>query len=117
MIKLEDILKEILEEENNPNVKLRIFVQGGGCSGMQYGFTFDEEQNEDDFIMASRLVNGKYEKPEINSKKVFLRFILNKTKTFNYENSFNIILNNEEFNFNSSSSCLIKNKTDDRWVK
>lgn len=44
-------LKDILAEENNPNVKLRVFVQGGGCSGMQYGFTLDEEQNEDDFVV------------------------------------------------------------------
>ena len=42
-------LRELIEEEGNPDLKLRIFVQGGGCSGMQYGFTFDEEQNEDDF--------------------------------------------------------------------
>lgn len=42
-------LKELFEEEGNPDLKLRVFVQGGGCSGMQYGFTFDEEQNEDDF--------------------------------------------------------------------
>jgi iron-sulfur cluster insertion protein len=42
-------LKELMAEEGNPDLKLRIFVQGGGCSGMQYGFTFDEEQNEDDF--------------------------------------------------------------------
>ena len=42
-------LRELITEEGNPNLKLRIFVQGGGCSGMQYGFTFDEEQNEDDF--------------------------------------------------------------------
>jgi len=42
-------LKEILAEENNPNIKLRVFVQGGGCSGFSYGFTLDEEQNEDDF--------------------------------------------------------------------
>lgn len=42
-------LKELIAEEGNPDLKLRIFVQGGGCSGMQYGFTFDEEQNEDDF--------------------------------------------------------------------
>lgn len=41
-------LKELLAEEDS-GTKLRIFVQGGGCSGMQYGFTFDEEQNEDDF--------------------------------------------------------------------
>ena len=42
-------LKELLLEENNPNVKFRVFVQGGGCSGFQYGFSFDEDQNEDDF--------------------------------------------------------------------
>ena len=42
-------LKELKLEENNPNLKFRVFVQGGGCSGFQYGFTFDEEQNEDDF--------------------------------------------------------------------
>ncbi len=42
-------LRELRSEENNPDLKFRVFVQGGGCSGMQYGFTFDEEQNEDDF--------------------------------------------------------------------
>lgn len=40
---------DLLIEENNPNLKLRTFVQGGGCSGFQYGFTFDEEQNDDDW--------------------------------------------------------------------
>lgn len=44
-------IKDLLAEENNPNLKLRTFVQGGGCSGMQYGFTFDEDQNEDDFAI------------------------------------------------------------------
>ena len=42
-------LRDLLAEENNPNLKLRVFIQGGGCSGMSYGFTFDEEQNDDDF--------------------------------------------------------------------
>ena len=42
-------LKDILAEEANPAAKLRVFVQGGGCSGFQYGFTFDDQQNEDDF--------------------------------------------------------------------
>jgi len=42
-------LRELRAEENNPALKFRVFVQGGGCSGMQYGFTFDEAQNEDDF--------------------------------------------------------------------
>lgn len=44
-------IREILAEENNPDLKLRTFVQGGGCSGFQYGFTLDEEQNEDDFVI------------------------------------------------------------------
>ncbi len=42
-------IRDILAEENNPELKLRVFVQGGGCSGMQYGFTLDETQNEDDW--------------------------------------------------------------------
>jgi iron-sulfur cluster insertion protein len=44
-------IKDLLAEEGNPNLKLRTFVQGGGCSGFQYGFTFDEIQNEDDFVI------------------------------------------------------------------
>ena len=44
-------IKDLLAEENTPNLKLRIFVSGGGCSGFQYGFTFDDHQNEDDFVV------------------------------------------------------------------
>ena len=40
---------ELLAEESNPNLYIRTFVQGGGCSGFSYGFTFDEEVNDDDF--------------------------------------------------------------------
>jgi len=42
-------IKDLLYEEGNPNLALRTFVQGGGCSGFSYGFTFDEEVNDDDF--------------------------------------------------------------------
>jgi iron-sulfur cluster insertion protein len=42
-------IKDLLYEESNPKLALRTFVQGGGCSGFSYGFTFDEEINEDDF--------------------------------------------------------------------
>lgn len=42
---------ELMREENNPNLNLRVFVQGGGCSGFQYGFTFDEDSADDDFVI------------------------------------------------------------------
>lgn len=42
-------ITDIIAEENNPDMKLRMFVQGGGCSGFSYGFTLDEVKNEDDF--------------------------------------------------------------------
>src|SRR5688572_9628630 len=41
-------VKTLLDEEDNKNLKLRVFVTGGGCSGFQYGFTFDENQEEGD---------------------------------------------------------------------
>jgi iron-sulfur cluster insertion protein len=46
-----DKVKQLIEEEGNPELKLRVFVQGGGCAGFQYGFTFDETVNEDDTVM------------------------------------------------------------------
>lgn len=46
-----DKVKQLVEEEGNPDLKLRVFVQGGGCSGFQYGFTFDEVVNDDDTPM------------------------------------------------------------------
>jgi iron-sulfur cluster insertion protein len=49
---------DLLAEENNPNLKVRTFVQGGGCSGFSYGFTFDETVNEDDFEIDKILVDA-----------------------------------------------------------
>jgi iron-sulfur cluster insertion protein len=48
-------IQDILAEENLPDLKLRVFVQGGGCSGMQYGFTLDQDVGEDDWALD---VNG-----------------------------------------------------------
>ena len=45
-------VKQLIEEEGNTELKLRVFVSGGGCSGFQYGFTFDEVVNEDDTVMS-----------------------------------------------------------------
>jgi iron-sulfur cluster insertion protein len=44
-------VRDLIDEEGNPALKLRVFVSGGGCSGFQYGFTFDETVNEDDTSM------------------------------------------------------------------
>ena len=44
-------VRELIEEEGNAELKLRVFVTGGGCSGFQYGFTFDEDVAEDDTVM------------------------------------------------------------------
>lgn len=41
-------VSELLSDEHNGNLKLRVYITGGGCSGFQYGFAFDEEVNEDD---------------------------------------------------------------------
>lgn len=42
-------VRELIAEEGNPALKLRVYIQGGGCSGFQYGFSFDEESQEDDW--------------------------------------------------------------------
>ncbi|WP_238942190.1 iron-sulfur cluster insertion protein ErpA [Marinobacter sediminum] len=44
-------VRELIEEEENPNLKLRVFVTGGGCSGFQYGFSFDDSQDEEDTVV------------------------------------------------------------------
>ena len=50
-------VKSLVEEEGNPRLKLRVFVTGGGCSGFQYGFTFDEIANDDDTTMTKNGVS------------------------------------------------------------
>jgi iron-sulfur cluster insertion protein len=44
-------VQELIMEERNPELKLRVYISGGGCSGFQYGFSFDEEQAEDDIAV------------------------------------------------------------------
>lgn len=46
-------VKELIEEEENKSLKLRVYVTGGGCSGFQYGFTFDENMAEDDTLISN----------------------------------------------------------------
>ncbi len=44
-------VQELIMEEANPNLKLRVYISGGGCSGFQYGFSFDEERSDDDIAV------------------------------------------------------------------
>ena len=68
---------DLLAEENNPKLKLRTFVQGGGCSGFSYGFTLDEEQNEDDWnlevsgvtVLVDSMSGGYLQGAEIDYKE------------------------------------------------
>lgn len=50
---------ELIQEEGNFNLKLRVYVTGGGCSGFQYGFTFDEQVNEDDTVVVKEVMAKK----------------------------------------------------------
>ena len=46
-------VRELIAEEGNSNLKLRVYIQGGGCSGFQYGFEFDDQQGEDDLAVVT----------------------------------------------------------------
>lgn len=54
-----DKILSLIEEENNPNLNLRVYITGGGCSGYQYGFTFDESIQEDDTIIETICSDSK----------------------------------------------------------
>lgn len=50
---------ELIQEEGNSNLKLRAYVTGGGCSGFQYGFTFDEAVQDDDTVVTRQVTGGE----------------------------------------------------------
>ena len=52
-------VQELMEEEGNPALMLRVYITGGGCSGFQYGFTFDEEINADDTVVEKKLAESQ----------------------------------------------------------
>ncbi len=56
-----DKVFSLLEEEDDPNINLRVYITGGGCSGFQYGFTFDNKTNEDDIIIKQQCSHGNGE--------------------------------------------------------
>ncbi|MBA2653729.1 MAG: iron-sulfur cluster insertion protein ErpA [Gammaproteobacteria bacterium] len=50
---------QLIQEEGNPDLNLRVFITGGGCSGFKYGFTFDEKINADDMIIEKSVTEGE----------------------------------------------------------
>jgi iron-sulfur cluster insertion protein len=54
-----DKVASLIASEKNPNLNLRVFVNGGGCSGFQYGFSFDETINEDDTVIQQTCSDGQ----------------------------------------------------------
>ncbi len=63
---------ELIEEEENLQLKLRVFITGGGCSGFQYGFTFDEVINEEDTVVTTLLKNPKQDSADPAERTVQL---------------------------------------------
>lgn len=51
-------VSELVSEEENPNLQLRVYITGGGCAGFQYGFMFDESQRADDIVIEAGIENG-----------------------------------------------------------
>jgi iron-sulfur cluster insertion protein len=92
-------IHELVVEEDNFDLKLRIFVQGGGCSGFQYGFVFEEQVGEDDFVWHKE-AHGKQLGFLVDS----LSFQYLSGATIDYEES----LNGAQFmikNPNASTTC------------
>lgn len=63
---------ELIKEEDNYNLKLRVFITGGGCSGFQYGFTFDETINNDDTIIEKEVDEGDGDGSSSHSVKLLV---------------------------------------------
>jgi iron-sulfur cluster insertion protein len=55
-----DKVASLIAEEENPKLNLRVYITGGGCSGFQYGFTFDENIQEDDLIIEQSCSDGEH---------------------------------------------------------
>ena len=65
-----DKVSELIQDENNPNLCLRIYVTGGGCSGFQYGFSFDDQIADDDTIIEQQSSQNTMVKLLIDSMSI-----------------------------------------------
>lgn len=91
-------VKQLIEEEPEPSLKLRVFVRGGGCSGFQYGFTFDTEVAEDD----ASIVNPDYPEVTVLIDAMSMQYL------WGAEIDYKSDLEGEEFvirNPNASTTC------------
>ncbi len=65
-------VKTLIDEEESPKLNLRVFITGGGCSGFQYGFTFDETINDDDIVVAKNVHNEQSTGPLESTVKLLI---------------------------------------------
>lgn len=79
----------LIVEENNPKLNLRVFVTGGGCSGFQYGFTFDETINDDDFVIEKKISAEKNSAVTVKLLVDSLSFQYLKNATIDYREDIN----------------------------
>ena len=77
---------ELMTEENNPALNLRAYITGGGCSGFQYGFTFDETINDDDLIIEKKVKKADEDDDEGGSGGIITIKLLIDTMSFQYLN-------------------------------
>lgn len=73
----------LIEEENNPQLNLRVFITGGGCSGFQYGFTFDETINDDDFVIEKKITKNTEDEDEGGTGSVTVKLLVD-SMSFQY---------------------------------
>lgn len=102
---------ELIQEEGNPNLKLRAYVTGGGCSGFQYGFTFDEEIQLDDTVVSKIIAADDEDEGEAGSGSTTVQLLVDPL-SFQYlagaEIDFKDDLEGEQFiirNPNAKTTC------------
>lgn len=69
-------VKELIDEENNPKLNLRVFITGGGCSGFKYGFTFEESINADDLVIEKQVDEEKNDSSGGKGKVSLVRLLV-----------------------------------------